>query len=539
MEFYCGELCYLLGCFYAALLAWLGGDIRVLATLAITYVILFSHCSCAQSCSQIVARPAIEPIYFSLPATLLLSLYSFPHFSFLLHIRLSSLDTPYASDILPETFHALVQLGPGVVPLLPRAAISVVLLATFSSPFSNNQTSASSFDQSNNLNRDPNFFDSASSGRLTTYARGVSLSLILWVAIRLLIILVSTVGLWSSSRHSLGGGTGSRYHPHSVKSIAYPSTPREPGKAGHKRDPAQTRTYQKCGISEENEFQWEWKDRARSRIQNAFELCMIRQSGATLGTGRGENGRMREQTKDIARIITMQMSNTPQASEGPSPSRDIYLYQNREPIGLQSISKSNDPLRQESIHKLGHLSVLAYDSAISTSSVDLLCSSMNDESLASGSHHIEAESDDSAHFTKQRVSCIPTAFGGLKRESMEINGAHRICKTKDLIGQDTRGSSEQSSPWPVLRHPGEHKRSLVSEVSSTRARSTSVNLQQLTQSFRRDAASSEGIVKRVRSGLTSGSDTLNDRVDNGESMNEGFERIERECHPIMRLDANR
>ena len=59
--------------------------------------------------SLTIARPAIEPIYLSLPASLHLALSNFDYFVFLTHIRLSPLGTSHASDIFPETCYALLQ----------------------------------------------------------------------------------------------------------------------------------------------------------------------------------------------------------------------------------------------------------------------------------------------------------------------------------------------------------------------------------------------------------------------------------------------
>ena len=485
---------------------------------------------CAHRFFRNAARPAIEPIS--------LSLHSFAHFAFLLHIRLSPLDTPHASDILPETCHSLIQLAPGLVPLLPRAAIAVVLLTTLSSPVSTSQASVSSIDQTND--RNPNYFDPASSGTLTSYARGILFSLLLWVTIRLLVILVSAVVLWSFSCIPLGGSIGSRYHPGSVQPLGDSSILRNSARSTYKRDPAQTRSYQKCGISEETEFQWEWKDRARSRIQNAFELCMMRQSGATVAIDRGSD-RIMEQTEDFAKTAIMEMSSALPVAEGRAPSRDIQLYSSSDPSGIRSVSTTDDLLGREPTLKLGsrgHLSLMAYDSAASTSSVDLFCTPMGSESPASENHCVEAESHDNAHSWDKRVYNISNDLRGFKPESMGLGCALQKPKAKDLIGQRPRQSSEQSSPRIGLRHSMVHMCSPVSDVPSTHAHSTSVNLQQLKQSSCRDPAGSEGIVKRVKSGLTSGLSTPYELVNDGQGINEAFERKEREWRLVSQCSGN-
>lgn len=241
-------------------LARMGTRIRVLASVA-TSCVFFPDVLTIPS-----ARPAIEPIHFSLPATLHLSLISFPHFTFFLHVRLSPRHTPHARDIVSETCHSFVQLAPGLLPLIPRAAIAIVLLTSFFGNDLNEHmiTRAAA-------GRDPRFFGPNSSAQLTTYAQGVLVAFVAYTAIRLVIVILAAVGLWLSSRHPLGGMFASREAEHPPR----PSTPR----LSRKRDPALIRSPQKSGVSQENAFQWAWRERTRSRIQDAFELCMMRKGG--------------------------------------------------------------------------------------------------------------------------------------------------------------------------------------------------------------------------------------------------------------------
>ncbi|EIW73364.1 hypothetical protein TREMEDRAFT_59529 [Tremella mesenterica DSM 1558] len=219
-------------------------------------------------------RPAIEPIFFSYPASLYLSLVSYPHFTFLSHIRLSSLGTITSRDIIPETFHFLIQIGPSLLPLLPRAALSIVLLLFYSS----SSPPSTPLDSS----KDSHFF--TSTGQLTSYARGVLLTFDAWVAIRLVIVLSSIIGLWLSSSKPLGGIFRNKSF-----SKKEPTTPRRKAKSSlpPPRDPSGTKSPQKSWYEAENEFHFVWRDRTRSRIQDAFELCLIRpgRNGSTTGIG--------------------------------------------------------------------------------------------------------------------------------------------------------------------------------------------------------------------------------------------------------------
>ncbi|KAK4686830.1 hypothetical protein P7C73_g3296, partial [Tremellales sp. Uapishka_1] len=221
-------------------------------------------------------RPAIEPIYFSLPASLYLALMSFPHYTFLLHVRLSPLSTPHRLDILAETFHAFVQLIPGLLLLLPRAALAIVLLSNFSSAQSDVQAPlGGAVDQT--AKRDPQFFNPGS-GELSTYAKGVLYTFLAWVGMRLVLVIGSVIGLWLFSARPLGG----LYGRGRLKSQAkQPSTPRKPKSSIVPHDPTVRRSPQKSFLNE-NDFMWEWKDRARSRIQDAFELCMIKANNKSM-----------------------------------------------------------------------------------------------------------------------------------------------------------------------------------------------------------------------------------------------------------------
>ncbi|KIR63589.1 hypothetical protein I314_02993, partial [Cryptococcus bacillisporus CA1873] len=226
-------------------------------------------------------RPAIEPIYFSLPASLHLSLKSYDHFVFLLHIRTSPFGTQYAKDIIPETCHALTQLLPGLIPLLPRAAIAVVALISFWKPNVDAHTAyGGQIDET--ADRDLNFFRSDHPGELTNYSKGVLLSFTIYIAFRLAVVIASAICLWVSSSRPLGGVIGKRFR----RSIAIghgdnPSTPRKRRRKSsfQPRDPNLIPSPQKSWVDDENSWDWAWKERTRARVQDAFELCIVRLDG--------------------------------------------------------------------------------------------------------------------------------------------------------------------------------------------------------------------------------------------------------------------
>ncbi|WVQ62642.1 uncharacterized protein L199_000789 [Kwoniella botswanensis] len=230
-------------------------------------------------------RPAVDPIYLSLPACLHLSLISFNHFTFLLHIRTSPLGTPYLRDIIPEACHALIQLLPGLLPLLPRAAIAVVVLISFWEPAADVQAPYGGAVDETSL-RDSNFFRSESPGELTNYAKGILLTFTVWIALRLVVVIASGIGLWVHSGRPLGGLIGHRLSRKKKVSTGPPTTPRKPRSSLQPRDPSTTSSPQKSWVDQENEFDWAWRERTRSRIQDAFELCMIRRNNDGNGLGR-------------------------------------------------------------------------------------------------------------------------------------------------------------------------------------------------------------------------------------------------------------
>ncbi|OXG37130.1 hypothetical protein C360_02256 [Cryptococcus neoformans Bt15] len=226
-----------------------------------------------------LGRPAIEPIYFSLPASLHLSLKSYDHFIFLLHIRTSPLGTPYARDIIPETCHALIQLLPGLMLLLPRAAIAVVVLISFWTPSADVHAPYGGH-VDGTADRNPNFFRSDAPGELTDYSKGVLLTFTLYVASRLLVVMASAIGLWVSSGRPLGGLIGKRFRRTSPVGRASPFTPRTPHRkpSFQPRDPSLTCSPQKNWV-DENSWDWAWRERTRARVQDAFELCIVRLDG--------------------------------------------------------------------------------------------------------------------------------------------------------------------------------------------------------------------------------------------------------------------
>lgn len=229
-------------------------------------------CSCTELSTHFAGRPAIEPIYLSLSASLHLSLISFPHFSFFAHVRLSALTTQHVFDLIPETCHLLAQTLAPTVMLLPRAALAIALLVAYSrviGPSSDGKR----------RDRDSRFFSTTQPGQLSAYSRGILIAFVSWAAFRLALLFAAWIGLWLFSGRPLAGIFGDetccfpglrRRHRSSSKSRAR----RLSGRSSH--DPSNCDVPAKTWLAEEDEIMWAWRERTRARVQDAFELCLVR-----------------------------------------------------------------------------------------------------------------------------------------------------------------------------------------------------------------------------------------------------------------------
>lgn len=231
----------------------------------------------------------------------------------MLHIRTSPFGTQYAKDIIPETCHALIQLLPGLIPLLPRAAIAIVALISFWKPDVDVHAAyGGQIDESDD--RDPNFFRNGHSGELTNYSKGVLLSFIIYIAFRLAVVIASAICLWVSSGRPLGGVIGKRFR----RSVAFGhgdnlSTPRRHRRKSsfQPRDPNLTRSPQKSWVDDENSWGWAWKERTRARVQDAFKLCIVRFDGKggifkrTSETGKRQDAPWAKSSDEIEEGISM------------------------------------------------------------------------------------------------------------------------------------------------------------------------------------------------------------------------------------------
>lgn len=399
-------------------------------------------------------RPAIEPIYLSLPATVHLCLGSYHHFVFLAHIRLSPLGTPYAEDLIPEACQALVQLAPGLVPLLPRAAIAIVLLLSFSNPRRDLQTPFGATDRAQF--RDDHFFRHDSPRQLTNYARGVLFAFVACVALRLAVVILSAIGLWICSSHT--------------EKVIRPTS-------SAARDPSTTTSPQKSWMSAENEFDWAWRDRTRARIQDAFELCMIRRDQPSFANLSMPWGRS-----------ATSLNATPRAM---SAGEFLSTFVGRSSVSLEPPRPESGVMPKRSDLTNKHPPV-AHGIAAFTNTSDSSRDVFYTPRATPVSH----------------VSAV-TEFGA-KRRSFESEDSVTDDSAALLSTDESRPSRDGSSDSHVSSRNSSVRRRAVSAAATTgkvisRARSTSVSL--LRESL------SNGLVKRARSGTVLSADSQYSKVD--------------------------
>ncbi|EJD00289.1 uncharacterized protein FOMMEDRAFT_30381 [Fomitiporia mediterranea MF3/22] len=157
-------------------------------------------------------------------------------------------------DWFAETCYFYGQNLPTVALLLPRAALCVAILLAFTS----SQPEDRALGALGLMKRDQTFF--RPDGSLSGYARGVLLANVAWAAWRVVILLISWVGLWLMSGQLCAGVCGPRFRW---------------------EEPEERPGYAK-GLDEEQfeEAQgvlstWTWRACTRARVYDAYDLCLF------------------------------------------------------------------------------------------------------------------------------------------------------------------------------------------------------------------------------------------------------------------------
>ncbi|KZT01995.1 uncharacterized protein LAESUDRAFT_662753 [Laetiporus sulphureus 93-53] len=198
-----------------------------------------------------VKRPLMLPIYMSTPAYNLVSMTSYTNFCFMYHIRASAFSGEHGAthDGLAETAYYYSQNWPTIALLLPRAALSLALLLGFWTP----SPGAIALNNAGISVREGSFF--RADGTLTDYARGVLIANAVWTAWRILILLLSFIGLWIASGQGCAGLCGPRFR-------------------WEEEDAEKTASVLSDKLSDMEMLPWSWKESTLMRIKDAHDFCL-------------------------------------------------------------------------------------------------------------------------------------------------------------------------------------------------------------------------------------------------------------------------
>ncbi|ORY34234.1 hypothetical protein BCR39DRAFT_503559 [Naematelia encephala] len=447
-------------------------------------------------------------------------LLSFPHFAFFSHIRLSPLGTPYAFDVITETAYALVQLAPGLLPLVPRAAIAAVLLLSFSTP----ATQSTSVVTQSRI-RDPNFF--VSDSQLNDYARGLLIAFVSLVAFRLAVVLLSVAVLFLISDHSNSGHFGRWFLWCGPRSDS-------PQSISVLRDSSRAGSPQKPTFDHENVFKWPWKERTRARIQDAFNLCMIRRGAPQ----EGFPTQLISQRVGVNPIVKVSPVEREEllSEPGPSRPRDPHRFPFQQMALKTSLHAAHTPVPTSLAHSRS-------DGLITSSNTHTTPTAIPFNDPASPSVNVQTrpasgestKSDDDGDSTallsdsptaKSSLQCVrdrASSFGS--RMSLAIGHALTQSKSSTSSSSNSDTSPNKRRDAPKIYH----------ESSLSRARSTSVSL--LREGVRNAATAGESMVRRARSGTMLSLDTRYSPISRREDENEARENTPGlDLAPLVNVD---
>ncbi|KAI8977777.1 hypothetical protein BD414DRAFT_155356 [Trametes punicea] len=278
-----------------------------------------------------VKRPLILPLYFSSPAFSFAAMTSYVNFCFMYHVRFSAFFGEHGSllDGLAETFYFYSQNLPTVALLMPRAALSLALLFAFSSP----EPGAVALADAGIGRRDGTFFR-ASDETLTSYARGVLIANAAWTAWRILILLLSWIGLWIVSGQGCAGLCGPRYR-------------------WEEEDAEKTASMYHDNVSEFDALPWSWKECTILRIKDAYDFCLTTKP-ARAGSASGKEGHEKEPSAPVEgmeRIFAaVGIPSTPHAARRGVLSEELFESPRHTPdVGEKAEAKAKSAPEPSSI----------------------------------------------------------------------------------------------------------------------------------------------------------------------------------------------
>ncbi|EJD38358.1 hypothetical protein AURDEDRAFT_187758 [Auricularia subglabra TFB-10046 SS5] len=273
-------------------------------------------------------RPYMLSIYLSAPAFNQASMVSYNHFSFLWHIRLSAFSGEESSkrDAAAETCYFYAQNWPTVVLLLPRAALCLALLLTFSAPSVQGLVLA----DSGSPFRDPTFFHA--DGALSAYARGVLIANAAWTAWRTLVVIGSLLGLWALSGMACAGLCGPRFRWEEDRNEKFLAP-----------DAAE---------EEADAIPWTWRECTRLRVQDAHDFCMTTRPSHVKQAKRPED---EEPFEGLERVLAaVGFPQQPPPARRPVLAQDLFSLPPGPVAELSSIIPPVDVDRQGSSEENTH-----------------------------------------------------------------------------------------------------------------------------------------------------------------------------------------
>ncbi|KAJ7018483.1 hypothetical protein C8F04DRAFT_382851 [Mycena alexandri] len=199
-----------------------------------------------------VKRPIVLPLYLSSAAFNLVSMTSYTNFCFMQHLRYSAFVGENGSfrNGMAETFWFYSQNLPTAALLLPRAGLCLALLLGFSSP----DVGVVALADAGMNHRDKTFFRT-NDGTLTNYARGLLFANAAWALWRVLVVLLSWIGLWVVSGSGCAGLCGPRHR-------------------WEEDDNEKTMSIYSDNISDIDALPWNWREFTALRVQEAYEFCL-------------------------------------------------------------------------------------------------------------------------------------------------------------------------------------------------------------------------------------------------------------------------
>lgn len=262
-----------------------------------------------------VKRPLITPLYLSSAAFNLASMTSYTNFCFMQYIRFSAFFGENGSlrDGIAETFWFYSQNLPTVALLLPRAGLSLALLLAFTSA----STDYVAMLEAGFNRRDETYF-SASDGTLTAYARGVLIANAAWTAWRVLVLLISWIGLWILSGQGCAGLCGPRFR--------WEEEDHEKSVSNYNGD----------GASEVDTLPWSWRICTRLRIQEAYDFCLTvkppaRWSGTEKKDEQGPLGLETSPPFEVEQVLAaVGLPSVPPLARRGALSEDLFAFPREE-----------------------------------------------------------------------------------------------------------------------------------------------------------------------------------------------------------------